>query len=142
MEPEVKAHPFFHDVKWHECLQRKSATSFKPHDASVVLWRDPYTYEPLSFREVRERRAHKGVVYVHMTKSPEEYPMWWLSIGRVNDKSNIASKKVLLNPGDDTACESRELTALSICLPVPRAVYVEVTAGLEEVVAERRKDRA
>ncbi|KAJ5588441.1 hypothetical protein N7537_011119 [Penicillium hordei] len=37
--------------------------------------------------------------------------MWWLPIGRVNDESNIANKKASLNPGDDTACESRELTA-------------------------------
>jgi hypothetical protein len=33
---EVKAHPFFHDAKWSECLQRKSATPFNPHDATVV----------------------------------------------------------------------------------------------------------
>ncbi|KAJ6143659.1 hypothetical protein N7471_003112 [Penicillium samsonianum] len=103
---EVKAHAFFHDVKWHECLQRKSATPFKPHDASVVFWRDPYTYQ--SFRAVRERKVRDGVVYEHLQA---DMPTWWLSVGRVNDKSNAASKKVSLNPGDDDVLESQELTA-------------------------------
>lgn len=104
---EVKSHPFFHDVKWHECTQRKSATPFKPHDTSVVFWREPYTYQPS--REARERKVRDGVVYEHLQAN---MPTWWLSVGRVNDKSNAATKKkASLNPGNDDVWESQELTA-------------------------------
>ncbi|KAK4861523.1 hypothetical protein LT330_003558 [Penicillium expansum] len=105
---EVKAHPCFHGVKWHECLQRKSGTPSKPHDASVALWRDPYTYQP--FRPFRERKVRDGVVYEHLQA---DIPTWWRSVGRVNDKSKAttATKKPSLNPGDDDVWESQEQTA-------------------------------
>ncbi|KAL4879536.1 kinase-like domain-containing protein [Aspergillus karnatakaensis] len=41
----VKAHPFLAGWKWDECIQRKLEPPFKPHDAAMVFWREPHTYE-------------------------------------------------------------------------------------------------
>ncbi|RHZ62552.1 putative protein kinase [Aspergillus thermomutatus] len=102
---EVKAHLFFHAVKWHECLQRKYATPFKPHDATAVFWREPYTYQPFK-RPDREQREFEGEMYEQIGTT--EFPLW-IPIGSVNDKSksNAADKNasVSLNRGDDDGWE-------------------------------------
>ncbi|KAA8648525.1 hypothetical protein EYZ11_008826 [Aspergillus tanneri] len=98
---EVKAHPFFHDLKWQECLQRKYTTPFKPHDAAAVFWREPYTYQPIE-RAEREQREFQGEVYEQIGTT--EFPLW-LPIGSVNDKSNVIDKKASLDPRDDDKWE-------------------------------------
>ncbi|KAF4213296.1 hypothetical protein CNMCM5878_000107 [Aspergillus fumigatiaffinis] len=98
---EVKAHPFFHAVKWHECLQRKYPTPFKPHNAAVIFWREPCTYQPFK-RPEREQREFEGEVYEQIGTT--EFPLW-IPIGSVNDQSerHAADKNapVSQNRGDD-----------------------------------------
>ncbi|KAE8383003.1 hypothetical protein BDV26DRAFT_252467 [Aspergillus bertholletiae] len=80
---EVKGHPFFHDVNWHECAQRNYATPFKPHDAATVFWRESHTYQPFKC-PVREKRESQGKIYEQIGTA--KFPLW-LPVGRVNDKS-------------------------------------------------------
>lgn len=93
---EVKAHPFFHGVKWHECLQRKYTTPFKPYDAAVIFWREPCTYQPFK-RPEREQRELEGEVYEQIGTS--EFPLW-RPIGSVNDQSkrHAADKNASVSP--------------------------------------------
>jgi serum/glucocorticoid-regulated kinase 2 len=37
---EVKSHPFFHRLKWDDCLEKKIVSPFKPHDATTVCSRE------------------------------------------------------------------------------------------------------
>jgi serum/glucocorticoid-regulated kinase 2 len=102
---EVKAHPFFHAVTWHECLQRKYTTPFKPHDAAVIFWREPCIYQPFK-RPEREQREFEGEVYEQIGTT--EFPLW-IPIGSVNDqgKSHAADKNASdsQDRGDDDGWE-------------------------------------
>lgn len=58
---EVKAHPFFSDVDWHELLEQKYTTPFKPINTTTIFRVEPDKPYPPA-----ERRQSKGIIYEKM----------------------------------------------------------------------------
>ncbi|KAK2792171.1 hypothetical protein FQN52_003939 [Onygenales sp. PD_12] len=76
---EVKAHPFFEGVNWHDLLERKHTTPFKPHDAMTAFWvESPNRKEPEARIKIED-----GIVYEELNFCGTPF---WGKIGRVEDE--------------------------------------------------------
>ncbi|KFZ11363.1 hypothetical protein V502_07584 [Pseudogymnoascus sp. VKM F-4520 (FW-2644)] len=93
---EVKAHAFFHDVDWHELLERKYTTPFKPISATTVFRIEPDKPNPPPVR-----RQSKGIIYEKMEVLEFIY---WRRIERVRDK-NVDSTSEKISKSEDDGWE-------------------------------------
>ncbi|OBT70942.1 hypothetical protein VF21_09974 [Pseudogymnoascus sp. 05NY08] len=91
---EVKSHAFFHDVDWHELLERKYTTPFKPINATTVFRVEPDKPYPPAVR-----RQSKGIIYEKMEIFGFTH---WNPIDRVRDgNEDTISEKTSSKSEDD-----------------------------------------
>ncbi|KAL3482844.1 hypothetical protein BJX62DRAFT_250223 [Aspergillus germanicus] len=68
---EVKAHPFFEGLDWEELVLCRLEPPFKPHDATVVLWREPRTYGEKHHEGPNGEIQEMGSWLVELTGDPD-----------------------------------------------------------------------
>ncbi|KAK2796373.1 hypothetical protein FQN50_009589 [Emmonsiellopsis sp. PD_5] len=95
---EVKAHAFFEGVNWHELLERKHTTPFKPHDAMMVFWvESPNRKEPEARIKIED-----GIVYKELNLFGTPF---WSKIGKVEDEDGETSTSAPASQPEDDGWE-------------------------------------
>ncbi|OJD24232.1 AGC/AKT protein kinase [Blastomyces percursus] len=91
---EIKDHPFFENTNWHDLLQRKYITPFKPHDAATEFWPGMSEYDSDRERRVEEK-IENGKVYQRVVGAPWPRCEWnqtgWVRDGSAEDDSDRPS---------------------------------------------------
>jgi serum/glucocorticoid-regulated kinase 2 len=94
---EVKAHAFFHDVDWHELLERKYTTPFKPINVTTVFRVEPDKPYPPAVR-----RQSKGIIYEKMEFFNFTH---WHPIDRVRDENEDTALENSSSKSEDDGWE-------------------------------------
>ena len=101
---EIKDHPFFQDTNWHDLLQRKYTTPFKPHDAATDFWPGANEYDSDRGRKVEEK-IENGKVYQRVVGASWPRCEWnqtgWVSDGSAEDDSDGPSSPTREEDCDD-----------------------------------------
>ncbi|KAL2359028.1 hypothetical protein RJZ56_008140 [Blastomyces dermatitidis] len=91
---EIKDHPFFKGTNWHDLLQRKYTTPFKPHDAATDFWPGAKEYDSDRGRKVEEK-IENGKVYQRVVGASWPRCEWnqtgWVRDGSTEDNPDRPS---------------------------------------------------